>query len=81
MTKTVLLAAAATMILAGATMTAPAPSQAGTMAGMSCKDAAKAQYPDDRKMRHEYKKSCKEAWKMHGGKTGMMSKFKLRKDS
>jgi hypothetical protein len=30
---------------------------------MPCKEAAKAQYPDDRKMRHEYKKSCKEAWK------------------
>ena len=81
MTKTVLLAAAATMILAGATMTAPTPSQAGVMAGTSCKDAAKAQYPADRKMRHEYKKACKEAWKTQGGKTGMLGKFKLRKES
>jgi len=50
-------------------------------AGMTCKDAAKMKYPDDRKMRHAYNKSCKEAYKMHSGKMGMMSKFKLRKDS
>ena len=81
MTKTVFLAAAATMILTGATLTAPVSAEAAMMAGMSCKDAAKAQYPDDRKMRHEYKKSCKESWKMQSGKTGMMSKFKLRKAS
>lgn len=81
MTKTVLLAAAAGMIVAGAGVTLPESASARTAGGMSCKEAAKMQYPDDRKMRHDYKKSCKEAWKMQSGDTGMLSKFKLRRDS
>lgn len=40
-----------------------APAEAGMMVGMTCKDAAKMQYPDDRKMRREFKKACKDAWK------------------
>ncbi|MEX2165477.1 MAG: hypothetical protein WD852_00415 [Methyloceanibacter sp.] len=39
--------------------------QAGTMvpSGTSCKEAAKMAFPDDRKMRHHYKKSCKHNFK------------------
>jgi hypothetical protein len=56
MLKKVFLAAAASLILAGATMTAaPAPAQAFS----GCHKAAKAMYPDDRKARRAYEKDCK----------------------
>jgi len=56
MLKKVFLAAAASLILAGATMTmAPIPAQAGS----GCHKAAKAEYPDDRKARKAYRKDCK----------------------
>lgn len=61
MFKKLLLATVAAGLVTATAL--PLPAQAGTMAGMTCKDAAKMQYPDDRKMRHEYKKACKEAWK------------------
>jgi hypothetical protein len=32
-------------------------------AAMTCKEAAKVKFPDDRKERHAFKKECKEAWK------------------
>ncbi|HUW73646.1 MAG TPA: hypothetical protein VMW05_06395 [Methyloceanibacter sp.] len=78
--KLLLAVVAAGLVSAAALPLQIDPAQAG-MAGMICKDAAKMKYPDDRKMRHAYNKSCKEAYKMHSGKMGMMSKFKLRKDS
>jgi hypothetical protein len=39
--------------------------QAATMVppGTSCKEAAKMAFPDDRKMRHHFKKSCKHNYK------------------
>jgi len=81
MFKKLLLAVVAAGLVSAAALTLQIdPAQAG-MTGMTCKDAAKMKYPDDRKMRHAYNKSCKEAYKMHNGKMGMMSKFKLRKDS
>lgn len=40
-----------------------APAQAGSMLGMPCNETAKMKYPDDRKMRRDYKKACKEIWK------------------
>jgi hypothetical protein len=30
---------------------------------LTCKDAAKLQFPTDRKTRHAYKRECKQAWK------------------
>ena len=61
MLKKVFLAAAAAVILAGATVTmAPAPAQAGQC---GCHKAAKAQYPHDRKARKAYKKACKAHFK------------------
>ena len=32
-------------------------------AGTPCKEAAKLEFPSDRKARHAFKKSCKAAWK------------------
>ena len=32
-------------------------------AGTPCKEAAKLEFPSDRKARHEFKKSCKATWK------------------
>jgi hypothetical protein len=32
-------------------------------AAMTCKEAAKMKFPDDRKARHAWKKECKAAWK------------------
>jgi hypothetical protein len=64
MIKKLLLAAIAAGLVSATTLPLQIESaEAGTMAGMTCKEAAKMQYPDDRKMRHEWKKACKEAWK------------------
>ncbi|MGH6735485.1 MAG: hypothetical protein ACRECX_05325 [Methyloceanibacter sp.] len=64
MIKKMLLAAIAAGLVSATTLPLQtAPAEAAVMAGMSCKDAAKAQYPDDRKTRHEFKKACKDAWK------------------
>jgi len=63
MLKKVFLAAAASLVLAGATMTmSPAPA----MACSGCHKAAKAAYPTDKVKRHDYFKHCKahhKAWK------------------
>jgi hypothetical protein len=71
MLKKMCLAAAASLILAGAALTAPVPASA-----TSCKEAAKMQYPDDRKTRRAYHKECKQAWKLSVGKTGLRGKLK-----
>ena len=63
MLKKVLLAAVASLVLAGATVAmTPAPA----MAHSGCHKAAKALYPHDRKARRAYEKHCKahyKAWK------------------
>ena len=38
-------------------------SQAGAPATLSCKEAAKLQFPTDRKARHAFRHECKVAWK------------------
>jgi hypothetical protein len=38
-------------------------SQAGAAAPLTCKEAAKLQFPTDRKTRRAYKHECKQAWK------------------
>lgn len=67
MLKKVFLAAAASIILAGATVAlAPAPADAGMMKGMfKCHKAAKAKYPGDHKMEKAYKKACKDHQKAY----------------
>ncbi len=60
MLKRVIFAAVATAFVAASALpvaTTPAD------AAMTCKAAAKAQFPSDRKARHDFKKSCKAAWK------------------
>jgi len=48
--------------------TPPAEAASQMMNGMTCKDAAKMHFPNDRKKRREWKKACKEIWKAHQGK-------------
>ena|SRR6187397_2408509 len=38
-------------------------SQAGAAAPLTCKEAAKLQFPTDRKTRRAYRNECKQAWK------------------
>ena len=38
-------------------------SQAGAAAPLTCKEAAKLQFPADRKTRRAYRHECKQAWK------------------
>ena len=44
-----------------------APAEAAGMRGMTCKDAAKAKYPDDRAMRRAWRKLCVANWELHQG--------------
>ena len=34
---------------------------------LTCKEAAKLEFPTDKKSRHAYKKECKQAWKAQNG--------------
>ena len=36
-------------------------------ASLTCKEAAKLQFPTEKKSRHAYKKECKQAWKAQNG--------------
>ncbi len=60
MLKKILIAAAATAVLAATAL--PIHVQPAE-AAITCKDAAKAKFPDSLKSRHEWKKQCKAAWK------------------
>jgi len=42
-------------------------SQAAAAAPLTCKEAAKLQFPTEKKSRHAYKKECKQAWKAQNG--------------
>ena len=66
--KLILAALAAGLVAATALPLQTTPAQAGMMASTSCKEAAKMQYPDDRKMRRASKKECKDAWKASQGR-------------
>ncbi len=60
MLKRMILAAVATAFVAGLALPVQfVPAEAA----MSCKQAAKAKFPGDRKARHSYKKECKSAMK------------------
>jgi hypothetical protein len=63
MKKLLFAAIAAGLVSASALPLQIAPAEAASMVGMPCKEAAKMQYPDNRKMRHQFKKACKENWK------------------
>ena len=61
MLKKVLFAVVATALVAATALPLQiSPAAAG---GVTCKEAAKAKYPDDKKARHAFKKGCKAAYK------------------
>jgi hypothetical protein len=62
MFKHILLSAALTGLIAVA-LPGEASAQARPAGQMTCKDAAKADFPNDRKMRRTFKKQCKAAYK------------------
>lgn len=61
MLKRVIFAAVATAFVAAVAL--PAGFAPASAAGSTCKQAAKAKFPNDMKARHTYKKECKAAWK------------------
>jgi hypothetical protein len=77
MLKKVVLAAAATAVIAGATITAPVTADAA----MTCEDAAKMKYPDSIVDRMKYKRECKKAYKTSMGKEGPLAKIKAKMSS
>jgi hypothetical protein len=62
MFKHVLITAALTGLIAVA-LPGEASAQAGTAGQLTCRDAAKADFPNDRKMRRAFRKECKAAYK------------------
>jgi hypothetical protein len=66
--KLLLIAIAAGFVFTFSIQTTPAKAAGHSMVGMTCKDAAKMRYPNDRKTRRAFKKACKEAWKASQGK-------------
>lgn len=68
MLKKVFLAACAVALMGGASLTAPVTAQAGT-----CKELAKAKYPDNIRERISYKRACKKA-----EKDGLLTRLKIR---
>ena len=68
MLKKVFFAACAVALVTGASATAPVAAQAGT-----CKELAKAKYPDNFRERISYKRACKKA-----EKDGILTRLKIR---
>jgi Na+-translocating ferredoxin:NAD+ oxidoreductase RnfG subunit len=64
MLKKVLFAVVATGFVAALAL--PVQSKAAE-AATTCKDAAKMEFPNDRKARRAFKKDCKAAWKASQG--------------
>ena len=62
MFKHILITAAVTGLIALA-LSVEASAQAGTAGQMTCRDVAKADFPNDRKMRRAFKRECKKAYK------------------
>jgi hypothetical protein len=65
--KLLLTAIAVGLVSTFSSQITPANAAEHSMAGMTCKDAAKMQYPDDRKTRRAFKKACKEHFKATQG--------------
>jgi len=64
--KLLLIAIASGLVFTFSVQTLPA-NAAQMMNGMTCKDAAKNHFPNDRKKRREWMKACKKIWKAHQG--------------
>ncbi len=69
MLKKVFFAACAVALVAGATVTTPVTAQAAT----TCKELAKAKYPDNIRERISYKRACRKA-----AKEGLLTRFKIK---
>jgi hypothetical protein len=67
MVKKLFLTAAAAGLMVGMVSVTTPPAEAASLRGMPCKEAAKVKYPDDRHMRHAWKKLCKANWELHQG--------------
>jgi hypothetical protein len=67
MLKKMLIVAAAAGVIGAASLPVQAAAPEGAM---TCRDAAKLKYPNDRKMRHEFRKACKQAWKAQKNAAG-----------
>jgi hypothetical protein len=65
--KLLLTSIAAGFLLTFSLQTGPAQAANHMMNGMTCKDAAKKHFPNDRKLRREWEKDCKKIWKAHQG--------------
>lgn len=67
--KLLLTMFAAGLVFTFCLQTAPAEAANHTMmTGITCKDAAKNHFPNDRKLRREWEKACKKIWKAQKGK-------------
>jgi nucleoside recognition membrane protein YjiH len=66
--KLLLTAIAVGLVSAFSIQITPAEAAMHSMVGMTCKNAAKMQYPNDRKTRRAFKKACKQHWKATQGK-------------
>jgi hypothetical protein len=66
--RLLLAAIAVGFVLTFSLQTGPAQAANQMMNGMTCKDAAKKHFPNDRKLRREWEKACKKIWKAHQGK-------------
>ena len=67
MFRHVLIIAAITGLSAVALPVEASAAEAGAGGQMTCKDAAKMDFPNDRKGRRAFKKECKAAWKASQG--------------
>lgn len=61
MLKKVLFSVVATALVAALAL--PVQIVPAAAEGMTCKEAAKMKFPDDKKARHAWKKECKAHWK------------------
>jgi len=66
--KLLFTAIAAGLAVTLSLQTAPAEAANHMMNGMTCKEAAKNHFPNDRKLRRGWELSCKKIWKAHKGK-------------
>jgi hypothetical protein len=69
MWKRVVLASAVTGLLAAAAVTVPTTPADASRSG--CREAATAKFPYDSRMRREYRRYCKQQWKVYKAAHGV----------
>lgn len=63
MLKKMLIVTAAAAVVGLAALPLQVSTAAADTNVLTCRDAAKMKYPDDRKARHDFRRACKEAWR------------------